>query len=168
MPDRCWPEPANLSTFRLDHAGLRVNTIDPGPMTQVAGNLAAALAHAGLDKAHGWPEEAQGGTYAVRTGVDRALLVGVSLPDGWHGQFGATAASDALSTFVLSGEALPRALSRLGEIALSQPSAATSFLTMGFRTILYRHGSDLRLHVSRPLADAFAGQLTAVFADLVR
>lgn len=166
MLDRDWTAPRDLGTFRLDLPGLSVTTTDPGPMTLVAGDIAAALAAAGLDPAQGWPGAAEGAAYAIRTGIDRALLVGIGMPGGWHGAFGATEASDALATFVLKGPALQAALDRLGEIALTRPSPAASFLIAGYRAILYRHEDALRLHVPRPLAEAFAAHLTALFADL--
>jgi hypothetical protein len=166
MLDRDWPSPADLSAFRIDLPGLIVTTIDPGPMTIVAGQLDAALRHVGLDQAYGWPGTASGPNYAIRTSVDRVLVVGHELAGGWHGAFGATQASDAMTTFVLQGPALPAALLRLGEITLSRPSASASFLIAGYRTVLYQHEGALRLHVSRPLVQGFAGHLAAVMADL--
>lgn len=166
MLDRDWPARADLSAFRLDLPGLTVTTIDPGAMTFVTGQLDAALSHFGLGQTHGFPGTASGPSYAIRTGIDRALVVGHDLAGGWHGEFGATEASDALTTFVLEGPASPTALLRLGEIALTRPSASASFLIAGYRAALYRHEGALRLHVSRPLAEAFARQLSAVLADL--
>ena len=166
MLDRSWPAPADLSTFRLDLPGLTVMTIDPGAMTLVTGQLDAALSHFGLDLTHGWPGTASGPSYAIRTGIDRALVVGHDLAGGWHGAFGATEASDALTTFVLQGPAMSAALLRLGEISLTRPSVSATFLFAGYRGVLYRHEAALRLHVSRPLAPAFAGHLEAVLADM--
>lgn len=166
MLDRDWTAPLDLSAIRLDLPGLTVTATDPGPMTLVSGDIAAALSATGLGTAQGWPGEAQGARYAIRTGIYHALLVGVDLAGGWHGGFGATEASDALATFVLEGPATQLALDRLGEISLARPSPAASFLIAGYRAILYRHDGALRLHVSRPMADAFATHLAAVFADL--
>lgn len=166
MLDRDWNAPLDLAAFRLDLPGLTVISTDPGPMTLVCGDVAAALSATGLGRAQGWPGQAQGAKYAIRTGIDRVLLVGVDLAGGWHGSFGATEAGDALTTFALEGSDVQRALDRLGEIALTRPSPAASFLIAGYRAILYRHDGALRLHVSRPLADAFAAHLAAVFADL--
>lgn len=166
MLDRDWPTLVDLAAFRMDLAGLTVTTCDPGPMTQVAGDISAALAQFGLPSAHGWPGTASGAAYAIRTGVDRALLIGVELAGGWHGAFGATEASDALATFMLEGPALPEALARLGEIGLDRPSPSAAVLIAGYRAVLYRHDAALRLHVSRPVAHAFADHLAAAFADL--
>lgn len=105
-------------------------------------------------------------SYAIRTGIDRALVVGHDLAGGWHGAFGATEASDALTTFVLQGPAMSAGLLRLGEISLTRPSASATFLFAGYRGVLYQHEAALRLHVSRPLAPAFAGHLEAVLADM--
>jgi hypothetical protein len=166
MLDRDWPLPTDLSAFRIDLPGLIMTTIDPGPMTLVTGRLDAALRYLGLDQTYGWPGTASGPNYAIRTGVDRELVVGHELAGGWHGAFGATEASDAMTTFVLQGPALPAALLRLGEIALSSPSASATLQIAGYRTILYQHEEALRLHVSRPLAQGFAEHLAAVMAEL--
>lgn len=166
MPDRDWPSPADPSSFRLVRSGLTVTTVDPGRLTLIAGAVDDALAVYGLGAANGWPGQASGERYAVRTGIDRALLVGPAIAGGWHGRFGATEVSDGLVTFVLDGPALPAALACLAEVSLERPTPSAGLLIAGYRIVLYRHEAALRLHVARPLAPAFGAQLAVLLDGL--
>ena len=165
MLDRQWSGPLDLTGLAQSWAGWTLHSVDPGPMSLLLGRWETALPVGLAAAVQGWPGQAQGGLYAVRLGLDRVLLVGKALPQGWQGTYGCTTASDAFCSLELRGPQWPQALASLGDMRLERPSASAVFLVLVCRVVMYRHGEHLRLHVPQAQAQAFVGLLGQVWAE---
>jgi hypothetical protein len=166
-----WPAVPDWSSFDLGRSDLRATVVRPASQAYVSGDLDAFRRVAGLEAQDaGGLRPAEGETYAVRLARDRLLAVGVAgeaVAPGWHAAGFAVTPTDAgLLVFAFGGPALSGLVARATIPTGADPGPSAATLFAGLPAVVYRHRSDLRVHVERGLATALTGWLAELPAIL--
>lgn len=156
-----WDVPPDYSAAII-RQGVAVTALAPPRQTLISG---AAVLERHRD-ALGWPDIAQGDSYALCLRRDRVLLVGgPAMEDGWDGAQGLAVSdvSDGYAMFQIAGPAALALCRRGAELSLATPSRSVARAVFGFECLLYRWGDDAtcRVHVSRAHAQALWQTLAA-------
>lgn len=146
--------------------GVTVQKITLERQTLVSGVRALTHFDALVGPAIGWPECAQGPSYAAALRRDRVLIVDApTLADGWHAeaQLAVSDMSGGYSVFELQGPGALDVLKRGTEISPEIPSKSAVRRFAGLEVVLYRYGAPdcVRLHVDRARAQSLQDLLAS-------
>lgn len=152
-----WSKTPDWQDAVIEAPGLKIGSVPGLHQRLVSGDLAAWAEASGFDgTAVGAFGQAEGIRYTVRLARDRLLAVSATplgIAAGWHSQgFAVTEISAGLHIFDVSGEAVDALIARGTALDPKQVSASAALSFAGIDAIVYRHGTDLRIHVDRGLA----------------
>lgn len=152
-----WSKTLDWQDAVIEAPGLKIGSVSGLHQRLVSGDLVAWAEASGFDgTAVGAFGQAEGIRYTVRLARDRLLAVSATplgMATGWYSQgFAVTEISAGLHMFDASGKAVDAFVARGTTIDPRQVSASAALSFAGIDAIVYRHGTDLRIHVDRGLA----------------
>ncbi len=152
-----WSKAQDWQDAVIEAPGLKIGSVSGLHQRLVSGDLAAWAAASDFDgTAVGAFGQAAGIRYTVRLARDRLLVVSTTplgIATGWHSQgFAVTEISAGLHLFEVTGEMVDAFVARGTTLDPKQVGASAALSFAGIDSIVYRHGTALRLHVDRGLA----------------
>uniref|UniRef100_A0A975YG62 Uncharacterized protein n=2 Tax=Gymnodinialimonas phycosphaerae TaxID=2841589 RepID=A0A975YG62_9RHOB len=160
MSEREWTDNRLIEGAALEHAGLMIRRAVTEAACLISGNLAKGLEACS-------PISQMVGLYqlrrahdGIRIARDRALLVGVAGPEGWHDGYACSPATGLYTRFDLSGPALDDALAEGTSADLADGSPSAAVLFAGLTCLLTRNETGAELWVET----AFTTYMTTWFA----
>lgn len=157
MREREWTDRPLHPGDMMDHAGLRVTPAPIHDAVMVTGDLTAAIADIAPGAAFVGLYAERGEPGLIRIARDKALCVGATFAEGWHGTFATSDASGLYACLHMSGPALTDALSEGtgADLHGNSPSAAVMFA--GQTCLLTRQGETAELWVPAAMETYMTG-----------
>ena len=163
MRETAWALARPAEGLLINRPRLRARTLARRGHTLISGELGAAIA----SLAPGAPllglhATALDDAQALRIARDQALLVTpapLRATEGWRDGWCATAVDDGWAAINVEGEDAPSALAQGTSADLDAASPSAAVLFAGFRCLLLRTDTGLRLHVETPWLEALLAWL---------